>query len=65
VSLDDAEVVELTNQLDVALLEDGMVVPLFPVFNMAVFNDQYANIFVNPSKYGTTMNIEQWGVRAE
>jgi peptide/nickel transport system substrate-binding protein len=65
VTLDDAKVVDLTNELDKVLLEDGIVVPLFPVMNMAVFDDQYANIFVNPSKYGTTMNIEQWGIRAE
>lgn len=65
VTLDDAKVVELTNELDFALLEDGMIVPLFPVYNMSVYGAQYANIFVNPSKYGTTMNIEQWGIRAE
>lgn len=64
VTLDDAKTVELTNELDRALLADGVVVPLFPITNMAVFADSYANIFVNPSKYGTTMNIEEWGLKA-
>ena len=65
VTLDDARTVELTNELDRALLEDGIVVPLFPITNMAVYSDRFANIFVNPSKYGTTMNVEEWGLRAE
>ena len=64
VTLDDAKTVELTNDLDRALLADGMVVPLFPITNMAVYSDRYANIFVNPSKYGTTMNVEEWGIKA-
>lgn len=65
VTLDDAKTVELTNELDRALLADGIVVPLFPITNMAVYSDVYANIFVNPSKYGTTMNIEEWGLKAD
>ena len=64
VTLDDAKTVDLTNQLDVALLGDGIVVPLFPITNMAVYADKFANIFANPSKYGTTMNIEEWGLKA-
>lgn len=65
VSLDDATTVELTNEVDRALLSDAVVVPLFPITNMAVYSDRFANIFNNPSKYGTTMNIEQWGLKAE
>ncbi len=64
VTLDEAETARLTNELDRALLADGVVVPLFPITNMAVYSDNYANIFVNPSKYGTTMNVEEWGLRA-
>lgn len=64
VTLDPAKTVELTNELDRALLADGVVVPLFPITNMAVYSDSYANLFVNPSKYGTTMNIEEWGLKA-
>lgn len=64
VTLDDAKTVELTNELDRALLSDGVVIPLFPITNMAVYSDRYANIFVNPSKYGTTMNVEEWGLKA-
>lgn len=60
--LDDAATIEMTNELDMLLLSDGIVVPLFPITNMAVYNNAYANIFVNPSKYGTTMNIEEWGM---
>jgi len=63
-TLDPAKAVELTNELDRALLADGVVVPLFPITNMAVYSDSYANIFVNPSKYGTTMNVEEWGLKA-
>jgi peptide/nickel transport system substrate-binding protein len=62
VTLDDAEAVRLTNQLDLALLNDAVVVPLFPVTNMVVCSSKYANIFVNPSKYGSTMNIQEWGL---
>ncbi len=62
ITLDDAEAVRLTNRLDLALLNDAIVVPLFPVTTMAVFSSKYANIYVNPSKYGSTMNIEEWGL---
>lgn len=65
VTLDDAKTVGLTNELDRALLADGVVIPLYPITNMAVYADRYANIFVNPSKYGTTMNIEEWGLKAK
>ncbi|WP_176084732.1 ABC transporter family substrate-binding protein [Martelella sp. HB161492] len=65
VTLDDAKTAELTNELDRALLSDAIVVPLFPITNMAVYSDSYANIFVNPSKYGTTMNIADWGLKAD
>jgi ABC-type dipeptide transport system, periplasmic component len=65
VTLDDAETVALTNELDRALLADGIVVPLFPITNMSVHADEYANLFVNPSKYGVTMNVEEWGLKAD
>jgi peptide/nickel transport system substrate-binding protein len=65
VTLDDAKTIELTNELDRLLLADGVVVPLFPITNMAVYSDRFANIFNNPSKYGTTMNVEQWGLKAD
>jgi peptide/nickel transport system substrate-binding protein len=58
---DPAETVELTNELDERLLDTGVVVPLFPIVNLAVYDDGFANILVNPSKYGTTMNIQDWG----
>lgn len=59
--LDPATQVDLMNQLDQVLLEDGVVMPLFAVPMMAVYPEEFANIFVNPSKYGTTMNVEEWG----
>ncbi|WP_166350308.1 ABC transporter family substrate-binding protein [Phytoactinopolyspora limicola] len=59
--LDPARQVELMNELDLTLLGDGVVMPLFASPWMAVHPDEYRNIFVNPSKYGTTMNVEQWG----
>lgn len=58
---DPAETVDLTNELDEKLLADAVVVPLFPIVNLAVYKSDYANILVNPSKYGTTMNIQDWG----
>ncbi|WP_157744422.1 ABC transporter family substrate-binding protein [Micromonospora viridifaciens] len=61
--LDPAKQVELMNQLDRVLLADGVVLPLFASPQMAVYPDKFANIFINPSKYGTTMNVEQWGLR--
>lgn len=60
--LDDQKQVELMNQIDEILLEDGVVMPLFAYSNMAAYGDEYRNIFVEPSKYGVTMNIEQWGI---
>lgn len=60
--LDPAKQIELMNQLDKILLEDGVVMPLFPSAWMLSHSDKFTNIFVNPSKYGTTMNIEQWGL---
>ncbi|HEY0698287.1 MAG TPA: ABC transporter family substrate-binding protein [Micromonospora sp.] len=61
--LDPTRQVELMNQLDRVLLADGVVLPLFASPQMAVYPDKFANIFINPSKYGTTMNVEQWGLR--
>lgn len=60
--LDDQKQVDLMNQIDRILLEDGVVMPLFQFSNMAAHPDTFANIFVNPSKYGVTMNVEQWGI---
>jgi peptide/nickel transport system substrate-binding protein len=65
VEIDGAKSVELMNQLDKALLSDGIVVPLFAIPQMAVYSSKFANIFVNPSKYGTTMNIQEWGMVAD
>ena len=62
--IDPAARVELMNELDRVLLADGVVLPLFATPMMAVYREQYSNIFVNPSKYGTTMNIEEWGLSA-
>ena len=62
--LDPHAQVELMNDLDTVLLDDGVVLPLFATPMMAVYPNTYANIFINPSKYGTTMNIEQWGLLA-
>ncbi|GAA2339577.1 ABC transporter family substrate-binding protein [Dactylosporangium salmoneum] len=61
--LDPAKQVALMNQIDKVLLADGVVMPLFASPQMAVYRDKYTNIFINPSKYGTTMNVEQWGLR--
>lgn len=61
-ALDPADRVELMNELDRVLLEDGVVLPLFPTPQMAAYREQFANIYINPSKYGTTMNIEEWGI---
>ncbi|MEH1015606.1 ABC transporter family substrate-binding protein [Micromonospora sp. CPCC 206060] len=61
--LDPAKQVDLMNQVDRVLLADGVVLPLFASPQMAVYSDKFANIFINPSKYGTTMNVEQWGLR--
>jgi peptide/nickel transport system substrate-binding protein len=61
VTTDDGEIVELTNELDERLLEDAVVVPLFPIVNIAAYDADIANIRVNPSKYGTTVNIQDWG----
>lgn len=60
--LDDQKQVDLMNQIDRILLEDGVVMPLFQFSNMAAHPDTFANIFVNPSKYGVTMNVDQWGI---
>ncbi|MEI3843020.1 MULTISPECIES: ABC transporter family substrate-binding protein [unclassified Microbacterium] len=60
--LDEEKQVELMNELDLLLLEDGVVMPLFAYSNMAAYADKYRNIHVDPSKYGVTMNIEQWGI---
>ncbi|CAM3240012.1 ABC transporter family substrate-binding protein [Stackebrandtia soli] len=57
--------IELMNELDRVLLGDGVVLPLFGTPMMAVYPNTYGNIFINPSKYGTTMNIEQWGLLVE
>ncbi|GAA1315878.1 ABC transporter family substrate-binding protein [Leucobacter albus] len=60
--LDPERHVELMNDLDERLLEDGVVMPLFAYSNMAAYDAKYRNIYVDPSKYGVTMNIEQWGI---
>ncbi len=60
--LDKAKQVKMMNELDDILLEDGVVMPLFPFSTMAAYGSEFKNIFVNPSKYGVTMNIEQWGI---
>lgn len=61
--LDPRKQVELMNELDRTLMSDGVVLPLFASPQMAVHPNKFANIFINPSKYGTTMNVEQWGLR--
>lgn len=60
--LDSAKQVDLMNQIDAILLKDGVVMPLFAAPQLAAFSDKYRNIFINPSKYGTTMNVEEWGI---
>jgi peptide/nickel transport system substrate-binding protein len=60
--LDQSKQVTIMNKLDKTLMSDGVVVPLFALPQMAVYPSTYKNIFVNPSKYGTTMNIQQWGL---
>ncbi|MCX4471515.1 putative monoacyl phosphatidylinositol tetramannoside-binding protein LpqW precursor [Micromonospora sp. MW-13] len=61
--LDPAKRVDLMNQVDRVLMADGVVLPLFASPQMAAYSDKFANIFINPSKYGTTMNVEHWGLR--
>lgn len=63
--LDPKKQIVLMNQLDELLLEDGVVMPLFAFSNMAAHGTDYRNIHVDPSKYGVTMNIEQWGLAAK
>ena len=63
--LDPKKQIELMNELDRVLLDDGVVLPLFGTPMMAVYPQEFGNIFINPSKYGTTMNVEQWGQLAE
>lgn len=60
--LDPQAQIDLMNELDRVLMADGVVLPLFANPQMAVYPNTYTNIFVNPSKYGTTMNIEDWGM---
>lgn len=60
--LDPAAQIELMNELDKTLMSDGVVLPLFASPQIAVYPEEYGNIFINPSKYGTTMNIEEWGL---
>ena len=63
--LDPAAQVELMNELDRVLMSDGVVLPLFGTPMMAVYPNTHGNIFINPSKYGVTMNIEEWGLLVE
>lgn len=61
--LDPQKQIDLMNEIDRTLMSDGVVLPLFASPQMAAYPSKFGNIFINPSKYGTTMNIEQWGLR--
>ncbi len=62
--VDPAKLVALMNKIDETLIGDGVVLPLFATPYMAVYKNTFTNIFVNPSKYGTTMNVEEWGQKS-
>lgn len=61
VALEPADRVKVMNELDQVLIEDAVVLPMFATPQVAAYGEQFDNIFINPSKYGTTMNVEQWG----
>lgn len=60
-AVDPTRRVELMNELDRVLVGDAVVLPMFATPQVAAYRDHFANIFINPSKYGTTMNIQEWG----
>lgn len=60
--LDANEYVAKMNELDEYLIGDGAVLPLFGIPRSAIHRDNIHNVYVNPSKYGFTMNIEEWAL---
>ncbi|MFT4028785.1 MAG: ABC transporter family substrate-binding protein [Protaetiibacter sp.] len=61
--LDPERQVEIMNELDLILLEAGVVIPLFTTPQIAAFRDTFTGIEVITSKYGITSNINQWALR--
>ncbi|WP_033289762.1 ABC transporter family substrate-binding protein [Amycolatopsis jejuensis] len=57
---DPATLVKAMNDVDKILLADLVVLPLFPAPRMIVYPKGVTGIELNPSKYGITVNVENW-----
>lgn len=62
VAVDPEEYVDLMNELDKEIMRDAVVLPLFSTTRLAAYTEDYQGIEVNPSKYGVTMNIDEWSL---
>jgi peptide/nickel transport system substrate-binding protein len=55
---------DLLNQADELLTKDAYVLPLVQLPTLTFTYQEYVNIRANPSQWGPTYNIQEWGERA-
>ncbi|MFG2038395.1 ABC transporter family substrate-binding protein [Dactylosporangium sp. NPDC048998] len=64
VDVDPRHAADLLNQADDLLTKDAYVLPLMQRPTLTFTYQEYANIRDNPSVWGPTYNIQEWGQRA-
>ncbi|WP_432979709.1 ABC transporter family substrate-binding protein [Dactylosporangium sp. CA-233914] len=64
VDIDPRHAADLLNQADDLLTKDAYVLPLMQRPTLTFTYSEYANIRDNPSVWGPTYNIQEWGLRS-
>ncbi|WP_426507797.1 ABC transporter family substrate-binding protein [Dactylosporangium sp. McL0621] len=64
IDVDPRHAADLLNQADDLLTKDAYVLPLMQRPTLTFTYSEYANIRDNPSVWGPTYNIQEWGLRS-
>ncbi|MER7209427.1 ABC transporter family substrate-binding protein [Streptosporangium sp. NPDC000239] len=62
-TLDPKQVVDLLNKVDERISDQAVTLPLYQTPTLLAYRGDLGNIRVNPTRFGTGYNVQEWGVK--
>ncbi|MER5623495.1 ABC transporter family substrate-binding protein [Streptosporangium sp. NPDC002544] len=63
-TLDPKQVVDLLNKVDARISDQAVTLPLYQMPTLLAYRSDLGNVRVNPTRFGTSYNIQEWGVKS-
>ncbi|MER7416053.1 ABC transporter family substrate-binding protein [Micromonospora peucetia] len=62
-TLDPKQVVALLNKVDTRISEQAVTLPIYQTPTLVAYRSDLGNVRVNPTRFGTSYNTQDWGVK--